>query len=48
MSAHAAGLRERDHVHDQVAAEFGIDPDRLRAELADAITAPLPQPGANP
>ena len=29
-------LPEAAHVHDAVAAELGIDPDRLLAEIADA------------
>lgn len=40
MSAPVA-LPERAHVHDRVAAERGIDPHRLRAEIADAIRTPL-------
>ena len=33
-------LTERAHIHDQVAADLHIDPDRLRAEIADAIREP--------
>lgn len=43
----AVALPEAAHVHDQVAAELGVDVDRLRAELADAVTAPLQWPGAD-
>jgi hypothetical protein len=32
-------LREANHVHDAVAAELGIDPDRLLAEIADGTAA---------
>lgn len=32
---------ERSHVHDQVAAELDIDPDRLRADIADTIREPF-------
>lgn len=34
-------LTERAHVHDAVAAELGIDPDVLIAEIADAVREPL-------
>lgn len=34
-------IAERDHVHDEVAAELGIDPARLLAEITDATRAPF-------
>ncbi len=34
-------LPEAHHVHDAVAAELGIDPDRLRGEAADLAAAGL-------
>lgn len=34
-------LPERAHIHDQVAAELDIDPDRLRADITDQIREPL-------
>lgn len=37
----ATALPERLHVHDRVAAELGLDPDRLRADIADRIREPL-------
>jgi hypothetical protein len=42
----ATAVREADHVHDAVAAECGIDPAAVLAELRDAIAAPLPVGGA--
>ena len=35
-------VREPDHVHDQVAADLGIDPQQLAAELADEIASLAP------
>jgi hypothetical protein len=43
MTAHAA---EPDHVYETVAAECGIDPATVLAELRDATAAPLPVEGA--
>ena len=37
----ALALPERDHVHDDVAAQLGIDPVRLLAEIADAVREPF-------
>lgn len=37
----ALALPERDYVHDAVAAELGIDPDVLLAEIADAVREPF-------
>lgn len=34
-------ILERAHIHDQVAAELDIDPDRLRADIHDQIRQPL-------
>lgn len=39
-------ITERAHIHDQVAAELDIDPDRLRADIADTIREPLTIGGA--
>ena len=43
-SAPALALPERSHVHDQVAAERGMDPQQLLADLADAIRRPFLAP----
>lgn len=37
----ALALPERDHVFEQVAAEQGIDPERLLAEIADTVREPF-------
>ncbi len=34
-------ITERLNVHDEVAAELGIDPARLLAEITDAVRAPF-------